>query len=409
MRLLFVNTRSDVIAGASIWIRDVALALRERGHHVAVVAGGDGPWIEELRERGLPVRTLSHLVRDPSPRNDITAIRELRTVVAEADPDVLISNTAKAGIVARIVGRRLGIPVVHVPHGWAFDAGIPRREQLVAKFVERAAAKLPATILNVSSYERDLAIAARVGRPRDHRVIHNGVPDTLVPLAEPGRSPARIIMVARFEAQKDHATLLRALAVVRHLEWKLDLIGTGDLLPDMRDLATSLGIAARVSFLGHCDDVAERLADAQIFALATHWESFPLSILEAMRAGLPVVASNVGGISEAVSPTTGELAAAGNPEAFAAALTPLLIDPAERARRGTNARQLWAQRFTHADMVDNVERLLLEIVGADTADGTLDHPGHVATIRAADTSEVDGDEPLVTIRTLPHADHGVPA
>ena len=109
-----------------------------------------------------------------------------------------------------------------------------------------------------------------------------------------------LTMVARFEPQKDHPSLLKALARLRNHAWRLELIGEGPLLERTRDLARSLGIADRVEFLGQRSDVAERLATSQVYVLSSNWEGFPRSILEAMRAGLPVVASDVAGVSEAV-------------------------------------------------------------------------------------------------------------
>ena len=102
-------------------------------------------------------------------------------------------------------------------------------------------------------------------------------------------------MVARFGAQKDHPTLLRALAGLLDQPWEIDLIGDGEHMAQTQVLAGELGLANRMNFLGQRRDVDELLARAQVSILATNWEGFPLSILEAMRAGLPVVATEVAG------------------------------------------------------------------------------------------------------------------
>ena len=116
----------------------------------------------------------------------------------------------------------------------------------------------------------------------------------------PASGSPRIVSVARFEPPKDHATLLEALGRLRGLEWRLDLVGGGPLESAARAQAARLGIGERVRFLGDLEAVAPVLARAHVFALSSRSEAFPRSVLEAMCAGLPVVASAVGGVAEAV-------------------------------------------------------------------------------------------------------------
>jgi glycosyltransferase involved in cell wall biosynthesis len=165
--------------------------------------------------------------------------------------------------------------------------------------------------------------------------------------ADPERTPPRLIMVARLGAQKDHTTLLRALAGLRHHPWELDLVGEGPLLGEMKSLAATLGLGARVRFLGQRMDVDQIIAEAQVALLATNWEGFPLSILESMRAGLPVVASSVGGIDEAVCDgETGYLVPRGDVQVLRDRIERLLTDPALRVRMGMNGRTRYEQQFT---------------------------------------------------------------
>lgn len=107
-------------------------------------------------------------------------------------------------------------------------------------------------------------------------------------------------MVARFSEQKDHDTLFKSLANLKDLDWELSLVGKGKLENEYRKRVYELGISSNVNFLGQRDDVDVLLAGSDIFLLISHWEGYPLSILEAMRAGLPVIVSNVGGNNESV-------------------------------------------------------------------------------------------------------------
>jgi glycosyltransferase involved in cell wall biosynthesis len=162
----------------------------------------------------------------------------------------------------------------------------------------------------------------------------------------------RLIMVARFEPQKDHPTLLQALGGLRQLEWELDLIGDGPLLPEMERLCGELEISGRVRFWGQRLDVDARLAQAQTCLLISNWEGFPRSVLEAMRAGLPVIASQVGGIAESVvDGETGFLVGRGNVELHRSRLERVLIDPGLRRRLGRAGRRRYQQHFTLAHTV----------------------------------------------------------
>jgi len=170
-------------------------------------------------------------------------------------------------------------------------------------------------------------------------------------------------MVARFERQKDHATLLQALAGLAHRAWELELIGDGPLRPEAAALTRALGIGDRVHFLGARRDVAERLACQQAFLLISNWEGFPRSILEAMRAGLPVVASDVGGVREAVvDGSTGLLVPRGNPDALRERLDVLLQDPTLRSRFGQAGRARYEERFTFDRMLEQTLAIYRDVI-----------------------------------------------
>jgi glycosyltransferase involved in cell wall biosynthesis len=217
-------------------------------------------------------------------------------------------------------------------------------------------------IVCVSESERNLALSARIAPPEKLHVIHNGVRD--VPLrAQPDAAPPRIVSLARLEPPKDPFTLLHALASLRSLDWQLDFIGGGPLEPETRALADRLGIASRIQWLGYQPDPAPLLARAQVFALSSRSEGFPRSVLEAMRAGLPVVASSVGGVPEAVSDgSTGFLVPPGDPAAFARALDAVLRDPAKRKLMGARGRQSYQARFLFDSMLQSTAGLYDRLV-----------------------------------------------
>ena len=255
--------------------------------------------------------------------------------------------------------------MLYTPHGWTIGDRLSRFQGFLYRQIERRTAHLSAAIVNVSAYERGLAIEHRIGSPELHRTIHNGMPDVPAELlAHPRVEPCRIVMVARFEEPKDHDTLLQALAGLRHLPWSLDLVGDGPRETAVRKLAETLRLAGRVHFRGAVRSAAAALAQAQIFVLSSRSEGFPRSILEAMRAGLPVVASDVGGVAEAVRDgRTGYVVPRQSVECLQAALESLIRDPFRRAGFGAAGRRDYQRNFTFDRMFAETLAVYEQVAG----------------------------------------------
>lgn len=348
MRIVYIITKASPIGGAQIHVRDLAAAVAAQGHSPTVITSGSGTFIDDLRQLEIPVLVLRHLTTPIRPLSDLRALGEVRSALATLNPDLIAAHSSKAGILARLAARSLRVPVVFTVHGWAFTPGVPPLQAALYRQVERLVGPLASRIITVSEYDRRLGLAARVA-PEDRLVtVHNGMPDVPPELrADPARSPARLVMVARYGAQKDHPTLLRALADLRQHPWELDLIGDGPSMGQTEALATELGLAGRVRFLGQRTDVDRILAAAQVSLLVTNWEGFPLSILEAMRAGLPVVASSVGGVAESVRDgESGYLIPRADVAHLRDRIERLLTDPALRARLGAAGRARFVRDFT---------------------------------------------------------------
>lgn len=348
MNIAYIITKASPIGGAQIHVRDLAAKLAAQGHAPTVITSGSGTFIDDLRALGIPVILLAHLTAPIRPVDDLRALRELHTTLAGLRPDLIAAHSSKAGILARLAARRLRVPVVFTVHGWAFTPGVPPLEAALYRRVERLVGPLANRIITVSEYDRRLGLEARIAPPDRLVTVHNGMPDVAPPLrADPVRSPVRLVMVARYGPQKDHPTLLRALASLRQHPWELDLIGDGPLMTQTEALARELGLNGRVRFLGQRNDVDRRLAEAHVALLITNWEGFPLSILEAMRAGLPVVASDVGGVGESVRDgESGYLVPRADVTRLRDRIERLLTDPGLRARLGANGRERFERDFT---------------------------------------------------------------
>jgi glycosyltransferase involved in cell wall biosynthesis len=299
LRIAYIITRADEIGGAQVHVRDLASAMHAAGHEATVLAGMAGVLFDQLARRGVPFRRVPDLVRSIVPHRDFAAWRQLKALLKELRPDLVSTHSSKAGWLGRLAARALRIPVIFTAHGWAFTEGVPRPQRSVYALAERVMSPLADRIVTVSEYDRVLALQNRIAPPSKITRIHNGVHGCMGRL-RPSAAAVRVVMIGRFSAQKDHASLLHALARLVQLDWTLDLVGDGPLQAQAIALAGSLGVTQRVRFLGACDDVCAVLKQADICALVSNWEGFPRSILEAMSVGLPLVASDVGGVSEAV-------------------------------------------------------------------------------------------------------------
>lgn len=354
MRLVYCITRSDTLGGAHIHVGDMAAWMRQRGHDAHVVVGGEGPYCEHLAAKGVPYTISEYLCRPIRPVADLRAVLELRHIFRQLDPDVLSLHSAKAGLVGRLASMGRATPVLFTAHGWAFTEGVSPIKAMVFRMLEWATAPLADRIITVSEYDRRLALEAGVGKPETMQTIHNAMPET-PNRADPGQNcaPVRIAMVARLDEPKDHQTLVSALASLKNRSWLLDLVGDGPHEEWIRGQVRRFGMEDRVRFLGLRQDVDEVLADSHIFVLTSRWEGFPRSILEAMRAGLPVVASAVGGIPESVEDgETGYLLGKGGVSDISNRLAYLIDNPEERARLGNNGRQRFDERYRFERMAE---------------------------------------------------------
>ncbi len=361
MRVLYIITRAEY-GGGQVHVLDLMRGLRDR-MEVALATGEDGYLMCEARALGVPAFVVPNLVHPVRPAQDARAVREMLALIDAVRPDLVHAHTSKAGIVGRVAARVRGVPSVFTAHTWAFAEGMSWKRRALGVGAEKVAATITARIINVSAANRRLALRYRIAPARKMVVIQNGIADVPARARPDHGAEPRIVMVARFADQKDQALLVRAFAALG-VPARLQFIGDGPTRPQVEAEARRLGVSGRVDFLGARGDVADVLARAHVFALATNWEGFPLTILEAMRAGLPVVTTDVGGCAEAVvDDVTGFVVPHGNEVALRDRLQRLLIDAPLRARFGLAGRRRYERHFTRDVMLRRTLRVYEAAVG----------------------------------------------
>ncbi|MBT2639683.1 glycosyltransferase family 4 protein [Bacillus sp. ISL-39] len=366
MKVVQIITRMDEPGGAQIHVRDLCLNLNSRGHDISLISGSENQIFPEIEDNAIPYFQVKSMARNIKPIADIRALFEMKKIISRLKPDLLAIHSSKAGMIGRAAGWMLGIPTVFTAHGWAFTEGVPRKRKNIYVQVERIAGRLSSGIIAVSQYDYALALNNKIITEEKLEVIQNGVPDRPdIELAKTEVHPPRMVMVARFAEPKNHRVVINALNKLRNYEWEISFVGDGPLKDEIERYVGELGLAGKIKFLGSSSNVSSILASAQLFILATNWEGLPLSILEAMRAGLPIVASDVGGVKEAVDHTqTGFLVKKGEVEELAGYIEKLIRSPELRFKMGTASRARYTEKFTFERMINETEQFYQKIIDA---------------------------------------------
>jgi glycosyltransferase involved in cell wall biosynthesis len=298
----------------------------------------EGSLFAHAAARGIAVKVVPSLVRSPHPWRDAAALRWLVRWLRDERPDLVHTHSSKAGLLGRAAARIAGVPAVHSVHGWSFnDETNPvfRRAVITA---ERAAARATEVLVVVASSDREKGLRAGIGRPDQYRLVRNGIDlRAFVGDPEAGRRlrlelgiprAARVVgTVGRLAAQKDPLGMVRAMQelIGRTPDVWFVWVGDGPLRAAVESEAARLGIADRFLVAGVRRDVAAALAAMDVFALSSRWEGLPITITEAMAAGVPVVATAVDGCREIVAEgVTGLLVPPADPVALATAIGRLL-------------------------------------------------------------------------------------
>ena len=365
-------------AGVPAYVASLTAGLLERGWQVTIFAPPVNSAMDRLRSSGARVVAVG-LARHPSP-SDAVVLRALSRL-CRGGVDVIHGHSTKASLLAGCASRLTGVPSVYSPHAWAFEQQKPFVTRLGYATLERAMGRCHQEIIAVADSERHAAQRAGI-RPLSGavRLVHTGLPQGPHP---PGRVQARrslglprndivVAWVGRRAAQKrpqDLPPLAAALAPEG-----IRLVAAGWGLAGATEARALAAHGGRV--LPDGTDPLDLYAAADMFVQTSAWEANPLSVLEAMRAGLPVVAYRVGGLPELVEDgITGYLAEPNRIESLTSRVIALARSPLERARMGAAAQRRLQSGFRFDAMLDAIESTYWRAVSA--SQGREDHEPQV--------------------------------
>jgi sugar transferase (PEP-CTERM/EpsH1 system associated) len=356
------------VGGAEVLAAGMARRFRDVYRFFFVCLDELGSLGQQLREEGFPVWLLRR-----QPGLDWRCSWRLAKLLRRERVDLLHAHQYTPffyGMTARMLCRRP--PVLFTEHGrWYPDC--PRRKRI---FANRLLLEQRDRVVGVGQSVRQ-ALIDNEGFP-SHRVqvIYNGVDMAPFLHAGPQRAAARselgareedvlIIQVARLDPLKDHATAIRALArVVRQgLKAQLVLVGEGPEEPKIRELVQHQQLESQVRFLGLRSDIPRLLSAADLFWLTSVSEGIPLTLIEALAVGLPIVATRVGGVQEVIEDgKTGLLAPRGDAAALAENVLHLVSRPALRQQMGQWGRERAQALFSDQQMHDQYDHLYREML-----------------------------------------------
>lgn len=364
-KILYFITTSDW-GGASRYVYDLCKYEIGEGNKVYLVVGSNGELSREVRKLGIKVYIVSSVRRNISPLNDVKAILSLRRLVKKLKPDIIHLNSSKAGVIGRVacIGLK-SIKVIFTVHGWAFTDGVPSLiKRKLYRLIERAVSPLTDFFICVSNFDLKIGIKNKVLTQKSKAiVIHNGSP---VPeynkRVEIPQYPIKIIMVARFSNQKDQLSVIEAVSHLPLNIYRVTFIGEGENLAKCQKRVSELRLENNIKFEGFKRNVAKYLLKSDVFVMTSFYEGLPLSIIEAMSYGLPIIASDVGGNSELVkNNVNGYLIK--NRQELEEKLNYLITNPNRIINMQNKSRELYLKGFDLNDKIretDNVYKKLLK-------------------------------------------------
>jgi len=353
-KILFLITKSTW-GGAQRYVFDLATNLDKERFEPVVALGGEGPLAFELEKQGVRVIRIQNLVRDISLLQEVRAAIELWRIIRAERPDILHINSSKAGGLGAMIGRLARVPsIIFTAHGWAFNEMRPPLSRLLIKILHACTIVLAHRTITVSK-----TLKAQLDIPFIQRkmiVIRNG--RTIASFME--RDKARVFLMERIPALraypddfwavtiaelhpvKQHDVMIRAIAqcVNEHPTLRHVIIGEGEERKKLAALIQELHLEAHVFLAGGIHEASRMLPAFDLFVLPSRSEALAYVIIEACIAGLPIIASEVGGIPEIITnDRSGVLFPQGDVRALVRAIDHVMNDDSYRTTLAQEAKK----------------------------------------------------------------------
>lgn len=331
-----------------------------------------GPLTTKLHSYAEDVRYLNDLQRRINVTSDIKSIFQLVKILKDIRPDILHTHSSKTGVIGRIAGYFLGIPVVHTVHGFSFPAAESRLAKNLYWLLEYLTLRLSTKVIVLNNTDRK--ITQQLGVKANNIVLlPNGVEvrpteksDMLEETTNMYVSSCNLVFLGRLEKQKNPFELMHALKILNEnykVKVKLHIYGTGSLETDLKNWVESNQLTGNIIFHGWCDDPINVLMKSEVCINTSIWEGMSLSILEAMSAGCHVLVSDIKANQHFVSGgKTGTTYKQGSPSDLASQINYLINNPTVRKTLASEGRKFVTKNFSLAVRNKSILKLYKEIV-----------------------------------------------
>ncbi len=358
MKIVQFVTRSDTIGGAQKYILDTSRQFKNDGHEVTVISGGDGVFGTEVKNYGLNYIGLDSIVRDVSLFVDIKGIISFRREIKLLKPDVVIIHSAKAGLVGRVALTLYKSKKIFIAHGWSHIRTSSTLGKLLYGGIEKFLSFLCDRIICISKQDLKFANDTLMIAKNKTCLLYSGVKESFSSRSVSENNICNLLTVTRFQDPKDFNTLLSALNRVHKVrsDWVLTVLGDGQDLEYYQRKTAKLGLLNNIRFLGFKENLDNFYKSSDLVILISKSEGLPLSLIEAMSHGKPILASNVGGVSELIDDgITGFLVPPSDPNALSKTLFNVLNKTKkELTTIGDSSYAKYKEQFTFDEMVSNL-------------------------------------------------------
>lgn len=358
-----------------------------------------------LQRQAVGVVNLDVIRREIRPFRDLAGLFRLRNFLRRAGYDIVHTHTSKGGFVGRLAARMAGVPIiVHTMHGFAIHEQSAPWARSAYAALERVASRWCDRIVSVSRFHRDWALDLRICRPEQIHAIPNGItPDPVNRSLNAGEFRRTlglnerdffILSPTRLAWDKGLQYLIEAAALLpgANSGYRAVIAGDGPARAGLEEMARARGVMDRVIFLGFREDVADLLAAADLVVLPSLREGMSMSLLEAMAAGKPIIATSIGSNREVASQVEmALLVPPADPAALAEAIELAAKDPKRMAALAASARSLFEAHYTEDGMLNGYRQLYSSLLENSAQAGAIGcRPRGTPVIRNARPEDLEG-------------------
>lgn len=361
MKILYLITKSEA-GGAQTHVADLCNYFKSKGNEIVVMSSGDGWLKNECDKIGVGFINNNFFSNSANPVRLYKAIKEIKKFANEFKPDIVHCHSSSAGILGRLAIKGK-VRTIYTAHGWGFNIGMKPWVKYPVLLLEKLCAKYTDTYICVAEFVKNLGLKYHLAPESKFKVIYNGVKLELK--VESGKlkdDRINLIFIGRLaEPKKPELTIEAISGLPKEIKNKINftIVGDGPKRKILEKMAQDTGVQVEFTGVLAREQSINYLNQSDIFVFVSAWEGFPYTILEAMSCGLPVIASNVGGISEAVNEQNGILV---NNEVgqIHDAILKLVNDKELRLKLGEQGRQDIVVRFSLEQMLSQIERVYSE-------------------------------------------------